>query len=292
MKHAVPEARAWLEKANGVQELDGRLAVLLQDVMELTLVHRGVQLHRNAQVVGPASRLTQELRRAGVKLARVEHRADAPAVGAVVLLDERHGALEPGDAVGLVPFPDDPAAVERVAGGPERRAHVGPHAELARDSGERSRAPGHRTDVHDRRGTGAERRPEPIGPRHVGAIARARYRGAPAWRDVAHEVAPEVVGLEPVEEHRLARVGGGVQMTVDQARGDELAGGVDATIDRSVERRPDVDDVVVLEDHAPVRNQLVSATAVADHPAALDQRSHRLAPPGTGIKASDQPPGC
>jgi len=59
-----------------------------------------------------------------------------------------------------------------------------------------------------------------------------------------------------------------VQVTVDQARGHELAGGVEATIDRSVEPRTDVDDAIVLEDHAPVGNQLVSAAAVTDHPAA------------------------
>src|SRR5206468_12599485 len=93
--------------------------------------------------------------------------------------------------------------------------------------------------------------------------------------DVADEVAREVVGLEAVEEDRLPGVGGGVQVTVDQAGRHELAGGVHAAIDRSVESRTDVDDAVVLEHDAPVRNQLVAAAVEADDPSALDQCSHR-----------------
>jgi hypothetical protein len=198
-------------------------------VVELALVHRGVQLHRHAEVVGPAPRLPEQLGRARVELTGIEHRLDAPAVGAVVLLDEGHRALEPGEARGLVPLPDDPAAVEGVAGRPERGADIGANAEVTGDLRERGRAAGHRADVHDGRGAGAESRPEPIGSRHVGAVAGPGQRGAPAGRDVADEVTAEVVGLEAVQEDRLARVGGGVKVTVDQARRHDLAGGCRST---------------------------------------------------------------
>jgi hypothetical protein len=66
-----------------------------------------------------------------------------------------------------------------------------------------------------------------------------------------------------------------VQVTVDQARRHELAGGIHAAIDRPVESRADVDDAVVLEHEAPARNQLVAAAVEADDPSALDQCSHR-----------------
>ncbi len=233
VEHAVSEARARLQEADRVQELDRRLAVLLQDVVELALIHRGVQLHRDAQVVRPPPGLPQEVRRAGVELAGIEHGLDTSVVGAVVLLDVRDGALQPGDAGGLVPFPDDAAAVEGVARRAERRPHVGANAEVAGDLGEGGGTARHRADVQDRRGAGAQRRPEAVRSRHVGAVAGPGHRGAAARRDVADEVAAEVVGLEPVEEDRLARVGGGVQVTVDQTGRDELAGGVHAAVDRA-----------------------------------------------------------
>ena len=275
VKDAVPEARVGLQEADRVQELDRRLAVLLENVVELALVHRSVELHRHAQIVGPAARPAQEIRRAGVELAGIQHRLDASVVGAVVLLDVCNRSLEPGHPGGLIPFPDDPAAIEGIARGAKRRPHVCAYAELAGDACERGRTARHRADVHDRRGAGAERRPQAVGSRHVRPVARSRQGRAPARRDVADEVAPEVVGLEPVEEDRLPRVRGRVQVTIDQAGSDQLAGGIHTPVDRSVEAGSDVNDAVVLEDHAPVRNQLVSATVVADHPSALDQRSHR-----------------
>src|SRR5438445_93645 len=109
----------------------------------------------------------------------------------------------------------------------------------------------------------------------MGTPRSSAQRRAPAGRDVADEVAAEVVGLEPVEEDRLPRVRGRVQVTIDQAGSDQLPSRIHAPVDRSVEAGSDVNDAVVLEDHAPVRDQLVSAAVVADHPSALDQRSHR-----------------
>src|SRR5207244_13000964 len=52
-----------------------------------------------------------------------------------------------------------------------------------------------------------------------------------AGSEVADEVAAKIVGLEPVEEDRLARVGSRVQVTVDESRRHELARGLDPALD-------------------------------------------------------------
>jgi hypothetical protein len=64
-------------------------------------------------------------------------------------------------------------------------------------------------------------------------------------------------------------------MAIDEPRGHELASGVDAPIDGRVEGVSDVDHAVTLEHDAAVRQQLVSSAVESDHPATLDQRSHR-----------------
>src|SRR2546422_10513507 len=86
-------------------------------------------------------------------------------------------------------------------------------------------------------------------------VARPRRRCPPAGREVADEVATEIVGLEPVEEDRLARVGSRVQVTVDESRRHELARGLDPALDVSLEPAPAVDGTVRLEDDAAVRAQ-------------------------------------
>ena len=175
MEHAVAEARARLQEADRVQELDRRLPVLLEDVVELALVHRGVQLYRHVEVVGPPPGLLQEIRRARVELAGIEHGLDPAVVRAVVLLDVGDRALEPGHAGGLIPLPDDAAAVEGVAGRTERRPHVRAHAELARDLRECAGPLASPTSMIV--GARPQRRPETVVP---ATSARSPARGTEA----------------------------------------------------------------------------------------------------------------
>ena len=101
MEHAVAEAGALFQEADRVKELDRRLAVQLENLVELLLVHRGMKLEWDVQLVRGASRRAQEVRRARVHLARIDHGADPPVVRAVVLLRVVDGAVQAGLALAV-----------------------------------------------------------------------------------------------------------------------------------------------------------------------------------------------
>jgi len=76
----------------------------------------------------------------------------------------------------------------------------------------------------------------------------------------------------------VRRVAAGVDVAVDEARGDELAAGVDGAIGLAVEAVADVQDAVVLVDDLAIAQQLVVPAVEPDHPAALHQGVHAALP--------------
>ena len=78
----------------------------------------------------------------------------------------------------------------------------------------------------------------------------------------------------------------GVDVGVDKAGRDQLAGGVDRCVDRAVEGFADMHDLVAFIDHNPVVDQPMMAAFVADDPARFDQGPHRNSVVATAV----QPP--
>ena len=101
----VAEDRVRAEQARVVQQLDRRLAVAAEHLVELDEVLADVGRDADAQLVGGLAGGAEQLGAAGVDLERVEHPADAAVVGAVVRADEGLRPLEaphPGLLVPLV----------------------------------------------------------------------------------------------------------------------------------------------------------------------------------------------
>src|SRR5690242_7841991 len=82
--------------------------------------------------------------------------------------------------------------------------------------------------------------------------------------------------------HRPAGIGdqavrgamSGMHMGVDEARRDELAGGIDRGIGGAIEGFPDLDDPVALENDDAVADQPMASALMADDPARSDDSPH------------------
>jgi hypothetical protein len=282
---AVADEGAIVEEADIGQELDGRLAILVHDPLELDGVAARMRVHGHVQLARGVLAGTQQGLAARLDLRRVQHAAQASLRRAVVGTDEGHRVLQSLRAEsGVVVVVKPPLAVVEGIAVAEGRAPVHAHTQLVDQAHVALPVPALAAHVDDggrallegvEKDEGAERRC---------GLRRRRRHLALQRRGEAHVVGGAVVVLRHVEQEVVAAVAGSVHVSIDESGRDEFALRRQARVDRARVRAPGVHDPVVLEDDAPLLVHFMTLAVERHYPAAFDERFH------DGIDSNRHPP--
>ena len=154
----VTDQAAIVEEADVGQELDGRLAVLAHDLLELDEVAAGVGVDGHVELARRVPALAQQPLGARLHLRCVQHAAQPPVGGLVEALHEADRFLQPLPAHRHVLVVGQPALRIHVrVAVAERRAAVDAHAELVHQPCVAVPVAAQAADVDDRRGAVLER---------------------------------------------------------------------------------------------------------------------------------------
>ena len=274
------------EEIDRLQPLDGRHAVALDDLIELEDRLAGVQRERHAASGRTPRRLMR--RSSSVQVSTCERREealDAAVRRAIDALDELHRPPEARFARLLVPLVLHLLAVARQpAPGAVAIGDVGAHAAaLGGGGGVVALA----ADLHHRRRARADQ----FGHRVVNrGVARRLVNRRRAHRqhlgEAGHrELPPPAILDERFVERRLAQM----RVRVDEPRRDDLVARVDDAVHLPAECPAHMDDLIALDDDAPVLQDAMPALLIGhDHPA-VDPRPfcHVVSPQLDGANRQD-----
>ncbi len=258
-----------------VEPFDRTLAPQRQDLARLSGGLGQVPLGSVAELGRGGRHRSHRPRRLGVGCVRRDHGKDATVLGPVVAQPEAPVGLDLGERLGF---------------GVEEHLVVGPEPDREQP-----------VDARDHAARIAAR-PEPARHAHVGSCLLEAERHLELGRAAAADQFEQVEGRDRVEVGIVELVGqlqgagerapalddaprrgaaGDMGVTGDEARQEDLTGGVDPSIAPAPPSLGDLDDPVAAHDHAVVAQQLERTVPVAQHPAGLD---HDGAPAGRGLE--------
>ena len=251
------------------------LAILVQNLQELTEVAARMNMNRHIQLFGRRDALFEQRRLAGLRLRGIENSLQAAVVRAVKFFDEVHRDFKTGTPfVGslLVIVPALRVGKNIVAA--KRRAEENSPAGLTDDSDVIVQRAGSAAGIQDRGCAVTQRAIERVFSPHGHRRRCRRFDFFFERRAEDEPIGRQIIFLCDVSQQVVADVKLRVNVQINKSGRNDFSGGVDDSVNRLRLIRADGFDAVAFDDHGTIGDDFMAGAGPTHDDAAVDANLH------------------